>query len=418
MQENFKEYHRYTTEEFKELWDNCLFVFDTNTLLNVYRYSRPTVNTFFKVLTGLKRKSQLWIPYQVGYEFYENRINVISDYEKSYDVILNILAETKKNIENIKYKDHPFLDLTEVKSEVEKCLSGVESKIKSKKTQHPKWLEQDDVLDKLNILFEGNVGDRYSKKRIDEIAEEGKQRYEKNIPPGFKDIQKSEEKRYGDLILWFQMIDKAKEAKKPIILISGDIKEDWWLEKDGKRLCPLPLLKREMLDKAGVDFHIYTADSFLQYYLEGNDQSAIKEVKKIRELEEQGMGMKMRLANMQREREHGRRVPEDRFLSELMHASEALQDILMMLQNLEIDSRYKEEFDLLLKKVLVLRNRNFYIGFDEDSARVIYKCIKEILFLIDRMIISTNDYRPHITLQLKESSEKLDRIAHRLNRFI
>ena len=43
-------------------------------------------------------------------------------------------------------------------------------------------------------------------------------------------------KKYGDLILWYQIIDKAKESKKPIILISGDVKEDWWLEKNGKRI--------------------------------------------------------------------------------------------------------------------------------------------------------------------------------------
>ncbi|HAW08750.1 MAG TPA: hypothetical protein DCW42_06230 [Bacteroidetes bacterium] len=89
------------------------------------------------------------------------------------------------------------------------------------------------------------------------------------------------------MILWYQIIDKAKESKKPIILISGDVKEDWWLVKDRKRIMPLPQLKKEMFEKAGVDFHIYTADRFLEYYdSKPINQDAINEVRQVIELEE------------------------------------------------------------------------------------------------------------------------------------
>lgn len=115
MKNIFKEYHQFTDEEFKRLWKDCLFVFDTNTLLNMYRYSRDTVKAYMKVLNELKLKNQIWVPYQVGYEFYENRIGVISEYEKSYDEILKIL-DTAKNDIGSKYKDHPFLDLIQIKS--------------------------------------------------------------------------------------------------------------------------------------------------------------------------------------------------------------------------------------------------------------------------------------------------------------
>lgn len=117
MKSTFKEYHQFTEQEFKKLWKDCLFVFDTNTLLNMYRYSRETVEIYFKVLNKLKTKKQLWIPYQVGYEFYENRINVISEYEKSYDEILSVLENAKSDIET-KYKDHPFLNLKEINKKV------------------------------------------------------------------------------------------------------------------------------------------------------------------------------------------------------------------------------------------------------------------------------------------------------------
>lgn len=291
MKKIFREYHQYTEQEFKQLWKNCLFVFDANILLNMYRYSRATVNAYFDVLNELKKKKQLWIPYQAGYEFYENRINVISEYEKSYNEILSILEKAKNEIET-KYKDHPFLNLYEIKEEMNKGLAGVEKKIKQAQKNHPKWLENDEVLEKINQLFEGNIGNNYDEKKLNEINKEGKERYEKKIPPGFKDNKKSEDKKYGDLILWYQIIDKAKECKKPMVLISGDVKEDWWLEKDGKRLMPLPQLKKEISDKAGVDFHIYTADRFLELNkTEKTDinTKTINEVRKIRELEEEKM---------------------------------------------------------------------------------------------------------------------------------
>lgn len=69
MHNTFKEYNQYSEQEFKKLWENCFFVFDTNTLLNMYRYSRKTVEIYFNVLTKLKDNNQLWIPYQMDMNF-------------------------------------------------------------------------------------------------------------------------------------------------------------------------------------------------------------------------------------------------------------------------------------------------------------------------------------------------------------
>lgn len=293
MKKTFREYHQYSKEEFEKLWDDCIFVFDTNTLLNMYRYRRETVNKYFDVLSELKKDNKLWIPHQVGYEFFENRISVISDYEKSYDEILTTLDSVKENIDK-KYKNHPFLDWEEVKRKIDSGLETVIKDINKKKNEHPRLLDKDDILEKINKLFDSCVGECFDDKKLTEIKKDGEIRYSKKIPPGFKDSKKDDDKKYGDLILWKQIIDKAVSDKKPIIFISGDVKEDWWLEKDGKRIMPLPQLKKEIFDEAGVDFHIYTADRFLEYYQQkypkqSIDKIAIEEVRKIRELEEMKM---------------------------------------------------------------------------------------------------------------------------------
>ncbi|HBG28713.1 MAG: hypothetical protein A2Y10_12230 [Planctomycetes bacterium GWF2_41_51] len=416
MRNIFREYHQFSESEFKELWKNCLFVFDTNTLLNMYRYSRETVEAYFNVLNELKNKKQLWIPYQVGYEFYENRINVIFDYEKSYDEILNILEKAKNEIE-AKYKDHPFLNLLEIKEEMNKGLSGVESKIKQAKSAHPKWLEKDDVLENLNQLFKGYIGNNYNTQRLNDIKKEGKERYERKIPPGFKDDKKSEDKKYGDLIIWFQIIDKARECKKPIVLISGDIKEDWWLEKDGKKLMPLPQLKKELYDKAGVGFHIYTADRFLELNktdVKKINDSAIKEVRKIRELEEKRM-MMQRMEMMGGEGELDA-IKLENYLAEFICMFESLEN-LMQMNKLEIPPIHREELYFHLQKVKVLRNKFVHGEIDKNSFVIFYASTKEILFIIYK-IINSEKIHPEIAMRFKECVIRLEQLNHRFRKYM
>ena len=50
MKKTFKEYYQFTEEEFKKLWQECLFVFDANVLLNMYRFSVKTRLSFIKEL--------------------------------------------------------------------------------------------------------------------------------------------------------------------------------------------------------------------------------------------------------------------------------------------------------------------------------------------------------------------------------
>ena len=412
MKKIFKEYHQFTKQEFQQLWKDCLFVLDTNTLLNMYRYSRATVNAYFDVLNELKKKKQLWIPYQVGYEFYENRINVISEYEKSYDEILSIIKKAKSDIED-KYKDHPFLDLCEIKKMINNGLSGIVKKIKQAKNKHPKWLEKDEVLEKLNLLFEGNIGNNYDEQKLKEIKGEGKERYEKKIPPGFKDDDKPEDKKYGDLILWYQIIDKAMKSKKPIVLISGDVKEDWWLEKSGKRLMPLPQLKKEISDKAGVDFHIYTADKFLELYKTDKkeiDDRTIEEVRKIRKSEEKRMIMMRKMETIERERELDFKL--ERYLTEYMHQLKILEGLMMKINESEIYPRYKNEINHLFHRISELKNSIKQGEISRISFNRFYRYTEEIMFILDK-IIHSEKIHPELSLRFRECIDRLEYLNQR-----
>lgn len=407
MKNTFKQYHQFTEEEFKKLWSDCLFVFDTNTLLNMYRYSRKTADAYFEVLKKLKENKQLWIPYQVGYEFYENRIDVISEYEGSYDSVLSILDNAKKEIEK-SYKNHPFLDLKEIKKKMDNGLKSVETEINKAKEDHPKWMEKDDVLDKINNLFEGGIGLNYDEKRLLEIKKEGKERYEKKVPPGYKDDKKSEDKKYGDLILWYQIIDKAKDTKKPIVFISGDVKEDWWLEKNGKRIMPLPQLKQEMLEKAKVDFHIYTADKFLEYYDNKTiDKVAINEVRKIRELEEERMMMRRR-GMIERDREFSPRIFE-KYSLEYFNILEKLERLFTEISNSEIHLQFIEELNHMFRRLKIYRNRIMHGDFDEKLFYRTHHDIKEFIYILKKAS-QTEEVNPELVNKLRDFSNRLQLI--------
>ena len=52
MKSLFKGFYQLTEEEFKSLWENSLFIFDTNVLLNLYRYQSSTRDALLKVMEG------------------------------------------------------------------------------------------------------------------------------------------------------------------------------------------------------------------------------------------------------------------------------------------------------------------------------------------------------------------------------
>lgn len=412
MRERFREYHQFSDKGIKELWSKALFVFDTNTLLNMYRYSRDTVDDYVKVLSELKKEDRIWIPYQVGLEFYENRMSVISEYERSYDSILQILEKTKEEIEN-KYKNHPFLNLSKIREDISLGLSNVERDIKTAKDCHPKWLKKDDMLEKINGLFENATGDPYPKDKLTALYRQADKRYESKIPPGYKDANKEGVRKYGDYILWCQIIDKAKEAKKPVVFISGDVKEDWWLENNGEKIQPRPELKREMLDEADVDFHIYTADRFLELYKSGKgkvEDKTIREVKEIRELEEK----------MARFKHYPDRARETRFYDNIeihhldfLRAYEYIEKIVHHLRPTEISTSSQKELEYIYRKLRDVRDSMLHGQAMALPIEMYIHRIKEAIMLIERLTIIENLSDLHMG-ECKITLNKLNLILNEL----
>ena len=93
-------------QELMALWKNALFVFDTNILMDLYRYQSSAREDLFKVMEDLDNR--VWVPYHVGLEFQRNRLSVIAEREKKFSEVKKavqqsiLISEIKEIYEDLK----------------------------------------------------------------------------------------------------------------------------------------------------------------------------------------------------------------------------------------------------------------------------------------------------------------------------
>lgn len=284
MKKKLSEFYPIDEKVITRIWESAIFVFDTNTLLHLYRYSKNTRNDFMQVLLNIK--NSLWIPYQVALEFHQNRLNVIRESQKKYkalDVVLGDVQDIIKNSHNYGQYD----DVLPIYKLVLKSVKHYANKLERMRKEVSDFdFRNDKILDFITELYENKVGDEQTEEELEEIYKEGKKRYENLIPPGYKDKKEKDTNRhiYGDLIIWKELIKEARSANKDIIFITADTKEDWWLIFNGKTISPRSELVKEFSQtKRTILF--YTPQNFLKWYKEKQNNniqdSSINEVGEI-----------------------------------------------------------------------------------------------------------------------------------------
>ena len=53
IKEMFKGFYQLSEEDFSEIWEHGTFVFDTNVLLNLYRYKNETSTAIIEIIKNL-----------------------------------------------------------------------------------------------------------------------------------------------------------------------------------------------------------------------------------------------------------------------------------------------------------------------------------------------------------------------------
>lgn len=292
MRTTFKEYYRIDDKDAKKIWEDGIIVVDTNILLNLYRYSKDTSDDVIRVLKSLKER--LWLPYQVCYEFHENRLDRYYESWNAADSIKKKLSDQiekfTKDVEN-QFSRNPFVKIDELNKVVKKNVDRIFAKIDEWKTSVNDFVTDDKILDEITSLYDGKVGPDFDEERLKSIYKEGESRYKVKCPPGYKDDTSDKQAAgprhvYGDLVLWKQLMEYAKGQNKDVVFISDDQKDDWWVEWKGKKIYPQPCLVREFQKETnGKRIIFYNQKQFLNFARNVLDnktkESTIKEIEEI-----------------------------------------------------------------------------------------------------------------------------------------
>jgi predicted nucleic acid-binding Zn-ribbon protein len=266
MREKFPGWYPKKPEQIAKLWDTAIFVPDANVLLHCLRHTTMVRDELLRLFEALG--DALWIPYQVGLEFQRNRLGVEFGALDEYEALIK---DQEANVERARdrlrqLRAHPTINVQKELSALDMFLSDFKGRMETARKAHPS-AEIDGVLEKLTKLLENRIGDRWPADKLVALKKEGEDRYSKKIPPGYKDQKKDagEYDKFGDLIIWKEMIAKAKVDNRPVIFISDDVKEDWWWIHRGRKMGPRPELIEEFRAEAGQDFHIYEFSQFLRF---------------------------------------------------------------------------------------------------------------------------------------------------------
>jgi hypothetical protein len=283
MRKHFAAYYRPTPEEFRALHEGIVSL-DANVLLDFYRFSSDTREQFLALLEKLR--SRLWLTHQAASEFHKNRLVVIAGRQRALTQAHEGLKQAQQRLEDLyrspsKESNERWAKVTEAW----KTLDGYVSDLERETVKPSSDVGVDRIWGRLTTLFEDRVGEPYSADEYQRLFEVGKDRYAKRIPPGFADTDKPGDAIYGDWLLWRQLLDHAKSENKPIVLVTDEKKEDWWLSCAGRTVSPLPELLAEMASEAGQLFYMYQPDQFLRVIGPTVQQeasgSAIKELQSL-----------------------------------------------------------------------------------------------------------------------------------------
>lgn len=395
MKDLFPGHFKDSEQKLREVWDTSLFVFDANILLNLYRYSDATSKEFLRILD--KIKDRVWIPHRAAEEYLNNRLSVIDQQEKSYDETKTSIESLRRNLENS--RQHPFVSSGTL-SKVNKVFDDLFEELDKNRLVHTNRISKDEIKEAVSVIFENRVGQPYDEERLVELIAEGEERYRQKIPPGFKDGSKSGDseiftercRKYGDLILWMQVIDKAFTAGKGVVLVTDDKKEDWWVNFKGKTVGPRPELVKEFKERAKNTFHMYKADRFLELASENLDEQVsneiveeIREVRKRDRLTQERMReikyTKMReneLSSLVQELEHSQiRVmkygEECRRLKQRMVELESMRDDMRYIQENSTREGIKNtEFDLFMDNYSALGEKYSKVRKELEKSSMMY----------------------------------------------
>lgn len=255
------------------LASNPIIIFDTNVYLDLLRWSKNASTELLQLYRSII--GYLRVPEQVHKEF-ENNLPVVTgkrigDLKNARTEIKNVIntCKTKVTIQLdtfLRYKFSNAATISEsTNSSLEDIKKAIEDYINSIVENDESFLNAIDVINFIGVIWNSHVSEEYKPSKLMDIYRDGTIRYRYKIPPGYMDDPQNNSKSakdgvdiFGDLVLWNQILDCGCSEHRPIIFVTSDVKEDWFLLNNGNTKSPRDELIKEFHEKTdGIDIYYH-----------------------------------------------------------------------------------------------------------------------------------------------------------------
>lgn len=271
--DGFSGYVTPTLEDWQNVLSHGMVVVDTNVLLNLYRYNQEARTSLLDTLE--KFGARLWVPNQVMVEFWRNRESALEDPEKQLQQSIAALrsglekatSDFRGWVNRVSLDRASAANLESIlENAFDEVIGSMERVVDSSGLEMEGDTSKDKVLSVLASLLKGKVGSPLEASVYAKCVSDGKRRLDDQIPPGYKDKKKEvrgDDSEVGDYLVWFQLMQEAKHRAKNVLLVTGDVKEDWWRLRNRMTIGPRNELAEELLSEAGVRLYMLKPDRLL-----------------------------------------------------------------------------------------------------------------------------------------------------------
>lgn len=263
------------------VWKEATFTFDTSVLLALFEVDSAVTEAFFELIESVSDRT--WLADKVAEEYNCGVDNAISQRVEDANAAKNrVMGSFASAVNEVTRGDGKtpinapgFFEIAEIVNALELKKTANSEILKHAKLYIERVKQDSEGLkNRIEKFFANSIGPGYSRSELIEKLGVIALRYKNQIPPGYKD-KKGGANDHGDALIWFQLIDHAHVAKRPVIFVTNDLKEDNYDSVRNRARCEMV---QEMYEETGYEFLVYSLSDFIGKAKELEYSSASEEV--------------------------------------------------------------------------------------------------------------------------------------------
>ena len=278
LHNGFEEYSFSTDSDYEDAIRSGMVTLDANVLLNLYKLDVATRDKWLDLLEQLARNGEsLWITHQAVKEFWNNRTTAAMFPEVATKAKEEIVKANQQIAKQFRFWSRtlsgggPEADtsLEPVEQAINNLAVQIDAFIEKHQDEYSEIPSDDLIVQRLETLLADRVGPPPMPGELHALNAAGAVRFESKVPPGYLDNDKGTEKKFGDYVLWTQVLDEGRRRATahplPVLIVTADAKADWWRTAfgGGVNIGPRLELIREARDTAGLKLMMLPPGDFL-----------------------------------------------------------------------------------------------------------------------------------------------------------